>query len=440
MKIMNWMRGGMAMMGLTSMLVGTGAPLARAAEDLFDRAPNYASVGIGRIKFEGDEEVKDGNALLLRLGHDYNAWWSVEGELGWFPKLEARTFEDDRFHLDDDTWALRLGVDLLLHLRNPNNLHWDPYLSIGGGLMYYGEDMGSGRDDFFVGYGAGLMYHFNDSWALRGDFRQAIAGSDTEFNALFSLGVNYRWNAAVPARYTVTGGDIDSDGDGLTDAEEAKYGTDPFNPDTDGDGLKDGDEVKKYKTDPLNPDSDWDGLKDGAEVLTYSTDPLDADTDDGGVADGHEVIEDDTNPLDPKDDLQLFTLNIEFDYNKSDLRPVYYDQLDVVVKVLQRDPQATARVEGHADQRAKSSPSYNQRLSERRARAVADYLVEVGGIDRTRLTYKGYGFSRPVAPNDTEANMQKNRRTEIYIRPGAGGEVSPTAEAVPVPAAPAPAP
>ncbi len=59
---------------------------------------------------------------------------------------------------------------------------------------------------------------------------------------------------------------VDSDNDGLTDAEEKALGTDPFNPDTDGDGLFDGEEVKVYKTDPLNPDTDGDGFKDGAEV------------------------------------------------------------------------------------------------------------------------------------------------------------------------------
>jgi hypothetical protein len=59
---------------------------------------------------------------------------------------------------------------------------------------------------------------------------------------------------------------IDSDNDGLTDAEEIALGTDPFNPDTDGDGLTDFEEVRIYKTDPLNPDTDGDGFSDGEEV------------------------------------------------------------------------------------------------------------------------------------------------------------------------------
>ena len=120
----------------------------------------------------------------------------------------------------------------------------------------------------------------------------------------------------------------------------------------------------------------------------------------------------------------LFTLNIEFDYDKAILRPEYFSQLDVVTKVLQRDPGATARIEGHADKRKTSDREYNLRLSDRRSKAVEEYLVTQGGIARERLTSKGYGFDRPIAPNDTEANMQKNRRTEVYIRKGTGEEAS----------------
>lgn len=61
--------------------------------------------------------------------------------------------------------------------------------------------------------------------------------------------------------------DLDSDGDGLTDADEINiYGTNPLNPDTDGDGLTDGDEINIYGTDPLNPDTDGDSYSDGDEV------------------------------------------------------------------------------------------------------------------------------------------------------------------------------
>lgn len=59
---------------------------------------------------------------------------------------------------------------------------------------------------------------------------------------------------------------IDTDGDGLTDEEEAQYGTDPKKADTDGDGLFDFEEINIYKTNPLNPDTDGDSYPDGLEV------------------------------------------------------------------------------------------------------------------------------------------------------------------------------
>ena len=393
------------------------AGMVRAEEgDLFDRAPWYVQLGPGFMKFEGDEEVKDGWFVDARLGHSLNPHWALELDLNFLPSLDPRTFDDDRFALTDEIWAFRSSLDLLFHLRNTEDLHFDPYVSAGVGLMVFEEDLGAGETEFQGNVGGGLFLHFNDHWALRGDVRSAVVGADTEAKIIATVGLAHRLGAAVPADYAVSGGDLDSDGDGLSDSYEAKIGTDPFNPDTDGDGLSDGEEINLYNTDPLNPDSDYDGLKDGEEVITYKTDPLDRDTDDGGVADGHEVIEDGTNPLDGSDDLLLYTLNIEFDYDKAIIRQGDYKDIEMITKVLQRDPGATARIEGHADKRKTSKRKYNQRLSQRRANAVKEHLINVGGIDGSRLTTKGYGFDRPLAPNDTEANMQQNRRVEVYIR------------------------
>ncbi len=73
----------------------------------------------------------------------------------------------------------------------------------------------------------------------------------------------------------MTFGDLDSDGDGLTDRYELEIGTNSNDTDTDGDGLTDGEEILKFATDPLNPDSDGDGINDGPEVLQHNTNPLD---------------------------------------------------------------------------------------------------------------------------------------------------------------------
>lgn len=91
---------------------------------------------------------------------------------------------------------------------------------------------------------------------------------------------------------------VDTDEDGLSDADEARLGTDPANPDSDDDGINDGNEVNVYKSDPLNLDTDGDTLYDGGE-LVYGTDVLKPDTDGDGVSDGDEVYITKTDPLDP---------------------------------------------------------------------------------------------------------------------------------------------
>jgi outer membrane protein OmpA-like peptidoglycan-associated protein len=90
----------------------------------------------------------------------------------------------------------------------------------------------------------------------------------------------------------------DTDGDGILDGDELrKFRTNPLRMDTDGDGLSDGDEVGKYRTDPAKFDTDGDLLSDGDEVLKHKTDPLKADSDGDGLSDGDEVIKYKTNPL-----------------------------------------------------------------------------------------------------------------------------------------------
>jgi len=425
------------------MLAMAAAAFGQAYEGIGDIPPWYLGVRGGVIKYEGDEALKRGGFGSLRLGYDFNPVLTLEGGLDLMPYLERNDVYDFetgrpvlRPGLDGDSClAVGLSLDGLFHLNWTENRHWDPYLIGGVGSLYYSKERQFREQlDFTLRYGVGLAYHFNPEWAVVANVVGITTVDKEEFNLMPAAGVNWRWGTAVPARYMVSGGALDSDGDGLSDAEEAALGTDPNNPDTDGDGLTDGEEVKTYKTDPLNPDTDYDALKDGAEVHQYRTNPLVRDTDNGGVADGHEVIEDGTNPLDPSDDLLLFTLHIEFDTDKAVIKPVYFEDLDKIGKVLARDEQATARVEGHADRRRTSSATHNQNLSERRAKAVCSYLNEHFGIEPARLTPVGYGFTRPMAPNDPVTGNERNRRVEVYIRKG--GEAEAVSTTAPMPEAP----
>jgi outer membrane protein OmpA-like peptidoglycan-associated protein len=104
----------------------------------------------------------------------------------------------------------------------------------------------------------------------------------------------------------VGGPTTDTDGDGLTDDEEAALGTDPADEDSDDDGLTDGVEVNQTDTDPLDEDSDDDGLNDGEEI-DLGSDPLDTDSDGDGLDDGVEVNTHGTDPTDADTDSDSLT-------------------------------------------------------------------------------------------------------------------------------------
>ncbi len=104
--------------------------------------------------------------------------------------------------------------------------------------------------------------------------------------------------------------------------------------------------------------------------------------------------------------------NIFFDFNKATLRPESVAELDRMVKMMNEIPTLKIEISGHTDN--VGGAKYNQQLSENRAKSVVDYLVEKG-ITQSRLEYKGYGFTQPIASNDTEAGRQQNRRTEFTV-------------------------
>lgn len=101
---------------------------------------------------------------------------------------------------------------------------------------------------------------------------------------------------------------------------------------------------------------------------------------------------------------------ILFDTNKSDIKPVFYPELDAVVTVLNKNTDLKVEIQGHTDNVGKAA--YNMKLSENRASAVMGYLVQKG-IDSNRLSAKGLGLTRPIASNDTPEGRARNRRVEL---------------------------
>ena len=113
-----------------------------------------------------------------------------------------------------------------------------------------------------------------------------------------------------------------------------------------------------------------------------------------------------------KENAHIVLRQIYFDVDKATLRPESVEELERVLAILTENPSLVVSIEGHTDSDA--TDSYNQDLSHRRAKAVVDYLASAG-VSMSRLEYKGYGEARPVAPNDSPANKQLNRRTEFRV-------------------------
>ena len=103
-------------------------------------------------------------------------------------------------------------------------------------------------------------------------------------------------------------------------------------------------------------------------------------------------------------------LYINFETGKSDVKPESQNIIDQVEAMLKSNPSLKISIEGHTDN--VGSPTSNQTLSDNRAKSVMNLLI-AKGVDKSRLSAKGWGQSKPIVENTTDSNKAKNRRVEI---------------------------
>jgi outer membrane protein OmpA-like peptidoglycan-associated protein len=260
--------------------------------------------------------------------------------------------------------------------------------------------------------------------------------------------------AATPAgaKVDVNGCPIDSDGDGVFDGLDTCPGTPKGATvdakgcprDTDGDGVLDGldqcaDTPKGATVDArgCTMDSDGDGVVDGLDQCantpkgaTVNAQGCPSDADSDGVPDGLdkcpntaaglkvdsdgcpiEVTERETQLLDTG---MIRLQGVNFETGKADLLPESFPILDEVGTILRKWPQLQIEVGGHTD--ARGTAAANQSLSEARANSVRGYLLEhFSDIKAEQLSARGYGEAKPIAPNNNQLNMAKNRRVEFVV-------------------------
>jgi len=144
------------------------------------------------------------------------------------------------------------------------------------------------------------------------------------------------------------------------------------------------------ETDIQGADADGDGVTNDQDQCNRTPDGAIVDSD--GCWNIHEIF---------------------FDWNKADVKPLYKQKLLNAAKVFKANPYLRVEFHGHTDNTGNGD--YNQVLSEKRAKNVKKVLI-LNGVSEIQLSTKGFGFSKPSAPNDTEDNRAMNRRVETVIQ------------------------
>jgi outer membrane protein OmpA-like peptidoglycan-associated protein len=227
----------------------------------------------------------------------------------------------------------------------------------------------------------------------------------------------------------------DSDGDGLIDSKDKcpnVKGILAFDgcPDTDGDGVKDEldlcPDVKGIIAFNGCPDTDNDGIQDSKDMCPNVAGPLATagclDTDNDGVHDGIDkcitipgTMANLGCPEIKKETKQLFQKalqGIQFETGKAKIKPISYPILNAIAKVMSDNPSYKLLIGGHTDN--VGADDMNMTLSQDRATAVSNYLIEKG-VSPMRLSATGYGETKPVDTNDSVKGRTRNRRVEFNV-------------------------
>ncbi|MEL0455411.1 OmpA family protein [Flavobacteriaceae bacterium SZ-1-7] len=340
------------------------------------------------------------------------------------------------------------GVDGTIKYNFLQGTTLDPYLGVGGGYTWI-DEIGAGTVNGTLGLN--VWFSENVGLTLQTAYKHAFEDYlQTHFQ--HTIGVSIKF------------GGTDTDGDGIYDKDDAcpdVPGLEAFNgcPDTDGDGIEDskddcpneaglaelngcpdsdGDGVADNKDNCPTvaglaalagcPDADGDGVTDADDKCPNEAGPAAnsgcpwPDTDGDGVLDKDDkcpdvkgTVANDGCPevsAEVQKTLNEYAKTILFDTGKSSIKKQSAVVLGDIIKILKEYPNSKFTVEGHTD--SVGSETLNQRLSDARANAVKEYLVE-NGIDAFRLSALGYGESKPIDSNNTRAGRANNRRVEINL-------------------------
>ena len=245
-------------------------------------------------------------------------------------------------------------LDLVYHFMPEAKLN--PFIVAGYGAAHYSPKIND-QNMSLIDFGVGAKYWVVDNIALRVDVRDNLVLDNTIHNVQVALGVVFAFGGKTKASAVPVAQAVDSDGDGVPDSLDHCPGT------------------------PAGVAVDKDGCPPVMEkVVILVSEPKVEE----------KII---VAAVEPKIVVLVFE-DIHFEFNQSSLTPEAKVVLKKDIRILKENPNAKIRVAGYTS--ASGTEEYNQKLSERRAVAVREYLVTEGVIAQERLTTIGYGETHPA--------------------------------------------
>jgi OmpA-OmpF porin, OOP family len=383
----------------------------------FEEKRFYVTPFVGWTFFDNDryfasgpklnDDVYFGGRAGTRLS--YLAWLDLAG--GYTGTKDCASYTESWTHFSGNLMLSRASLQTI-----------NPFVSLGGGWSSFKPAIGSSETSGTFEVAGGLRVRLNETLGLRLEARNVLAlskpdGSDSRMDDIVV-------GAGLTFGFGGKRAEGDSDGDGVPDGRDNCPGTSrgckvdahgcPI--DSDGDGVCDGldrcgNTLAGCRVDAegCTSDSDNDGVCDGLDKCP--------DTPAGTLVkrDGCPLVVDESHLETELLDTGMIRLsNVNFDFDKSTIRPDAYAVLDSVGKVLTKWPGLKIEIAAYTDSRG--TEVYNYALSHRRAESVRTYLLEhYSQFEPTQLTARDFGESNPLAPNTSEANMQVNRRVEFVV-------------------------